>query len=387
MKILHTSDWHIGNRIHGFDRYDQHADMLSQICHIAEEEQPDLFLLCGDVFDTWRPSPDSRRLFNDTILRLRHIAPKMTIIVIAGNHDSGKTLEIDRNLWLELGVNVVGMTRNNPDDFHEYLVETPDCVVAAIPFFSSRTVGAGYMSDIVKATHEKADGRNVIVMAHTTVAGCDIAGHEDTASDGYIGGVEALAPDAFGHGFAYCALGHIHRPQTIRSSGEVIRYCGSPIAVSFDEQYPHCVDIISVENNSVISIRHREIIPLHPLVTLPKDSFIPLDDALAMLDNLDSSIDPFIRLNVEVEDILAPDAFERAGKIVENKKCTLCHINTRRKQRIRKSDGFMAMSIDEFRKENPLDIAERYAADTGREFSAEMREMMTQILQSLNFSE
>lgn len=387
MKILHTSDWHIGNRLHGFDRYDQHSDMLRQICLIAEKEQPDIFLLCGDVYDTWRPSPDSRRLFNDTILHLRNAAPRMTIIVTAGNHDSGKTLEIDRNLWLELGVNVVGTVRNNPDDFSEYLVETPQCVVAAIPFFNPRAVADNYMADIVKSACSRAAGKNIIIMAHATMSGCDITGHEESATEGYIGGVEALDSETLGEGFAYCALGHIHRPQTIRESGGMIRYSGSPLAVSFDEKYPHFVDIVEVAENSVTDILHHEILPLRPLVTLPKHSFIPLDDALELLSGLDDSLDAFIRLNVEVEDLLPPDAYERARQIAENKNCTLCNINSRRKERKRKSEGFMPMSIGEFRKENPLDIADRYAADTGRDFTPEMREMLTDLLQNLNYSE
>ena len=89
MKILHTSDWHLGHTLYNYDRTEEQLSMLQQIEDIVHNEQPDVFLLCGDVYHTSQPSASVQTMFTDALVQIHHACPSMTIVVTAGNHDSG----------------------------------------------------------------------------------------------------------------------------------------------------------------------------------------------------------------------------------------------------------------------------------------------------------
>ena len=89
MKILHTSDWHLGHTLYSFDRTEEHKAMLKQIIDIVSKHQPDVFLLCGDVYHTPQPSAAVQTLLSDALVDIHNAHPEMTIVMTAGNHDSG----------------------------------------------------------------------------------------------------------------------------------------------------------------------------------------------------------------------------------------------------------------------------------------------------------
>jgi exonuclease SbcD len=93
MKILHTSDWHLGHTLYGYDRQEEQQDMLQQILEITRKERPDAFLLSGDVYDIPQPSATSQKMFSEFMAKLHKAVPGMRIIVTAGNHDSGMRTE------------------------------------------------------------------------------------------------------------------------------------------------------------------------------------------------------------------------------------------------------------------------------------------------------
>ena len=99
MKILHTSDWHLGHMLYGHDRTEEQQAMLNQMVEIVKEEQPDVFILAGDVYHTSDPRPAVQALFNKTIANLVRQCPEMTIVVTAGNHDSSTKHEIFKTPW------------------------------------------------------------------------------------------------------------------------------------------------------------------------------------------------------------------------------------------------------------------------------------------------
>ena len=96
MKILHTSDWHLGHTLYNYDRTEEQADMLRQMTEIVEKHKPDVFLLSGDVYHTPQPSAAVQTMFTDAMVRIHDANPGMTIVVTAGNHDSGTRHEIFR---------------------------------------------------------------------------------------------------------------------------------------------------------------------------------------------------------------------------------------------------------------------------------------------------
>ena len=99
MKVLHTSDWHLGHTLYNYDRSEEQQAMLDQIARIVAERQPDLFLLCGDVYHTTQPTAATQQLFINALMRIREAAPAMRILLLAGNHDSATRHEIFRTAW------------------------------------------------------------------------------------------------------------------------------------------------------------------------------------------------------------------------------------------------------------------------------------------------
>jgi len=119
MKILHTSDWHLGHTLYNCDRAEEQAAMLEQMRRIVVDEQPDLFLLSGDVYHTSQPSASVQTMFADALLAIHEACPAMTIVVTAGNHDSGMRHEIFRAPWRRFNVHTIGsLDRENPDSSH-----------------------------------------------------------------------------------------------------------------------------------------------------------------------------------------------------------------------------------------------------------------------------
>ena len=108
MKIIHTSDWHLGHLLYEYDRTEEHRHFLSQLAGIVREEQPDALVVSGDVFHYSNPSAASQRLFTDALLAIHNACPRMQIVVTAGNHDSSSKLEVASNLWKYAGVSVIG---------------------------------------------------------------------------------------------------------------------------------------------------------------------------------------------------------------------------------------------------------------------------------------
>ena len=99
MKILHTSDWHLGHTLYNYDRTEEQQDMLKQMVDIVVEQKPDVFLLCGDVYHTSQPSASVQTMLANALVRIHDAHPQMAIIMTAGNHDSGSKHEIFRIPW------------------------------------------------------------------------------------------------------------------------------------------------------------------------------------------------------------------------------------------------------------------------------------------------
>ena len=229
------------------------------------------------------------------------------------------------------------------------------------------------------------DNLPVVMMAHTTIRGCDFAGHEN-GTEYAVGGIDSYDLDEMGTGYDYLALGHIHHGQFIHSGKHNVRYCGTPIPVSFDENYKHSVSIVEItkhgEKPTVVEI---DIDPHRPLVTLPTEGVATWEDAKELLENYPNDIEAYIRLNVEVDDFLPVEAHAEALMICEDKKCRFCVINSQRLKKNRKEAK--VMSVQEFKTEEPIGIAERYAEDLGIEFDNDLKELFNETLAALKEEE
>ena len=374
MKILHTSDWHLGHSLYNIDCTDEQQHMLSRMADIVREHQPDLFLLCGDVYDTGQPSNAVQTMLSNAMVKIHDACPTMTIVMTAGNHDSGSKHEIFRIPWEALHVYAIGQL--DREDLDSHIVEVPGKVwVVAVPYANERNIPEGFFQQLL----DRVAGRNaanlpVVMCAHTTVQGCDFTGH-DHASETTVGGIDSIAVDQMGKGYDYLALGHIHHGQFIHTGNHNVRYSGTPVAVSFDENYPHSVTLVELSAHNQLPLQKEqikllEIENLHPLVTLPTDGFTSWDETLELLKNYPADIPAYIRLNVEVDDYLPANAKEAAVALTEGKQCSFCHINAKRKVESQ-SEG-RVMTVQEFKAEDPIEIARLYAKETGVNFDDEM---------------
>ena len=393
MKILHTSDWHLGNQLYGYDRFEEQSVMLDTMVEIVREERPDVFLLCGDVFDVPQPSATVNRLFVEAITKIHDAHPEIVVVITAGNHDSASRHEVFRKPWLNLGVYSVGTV--NIDSPENHIVEIPGKGwVIAVPYVNERNLPDGFIQNLINIVSEKnTTALPVVMTGHTTVRGCDFSGHTDIydrRNDGEtytVGGIEGVKVEDMGNGYDYLALGHIHRKQYIHTGRHNVRYSGSPLPVSFDENFEHTVTILEIDRKygpeeRLPDIREIPIINTRPLITLPADGFTDWKTARTLLENLDDGVkNAYIRLNVEVEDFLPHGANEDANAIAASKGCRFCLINTRRKNAVFHEEK--SLTVNEFRREDPLDIAIKYAKEIGEVFNEDMRKMFEEALRSI----
>lgn len=385
MKILHTSDWHLGHTLYNYDRTEEQMAMLLQMVDIVREEKPDVFLLCGDVYHTPQPSASVQTMFTNALVEIHDANPNMTIVVTAGNHDSGTKHDIFRTPWKALKVYTIGsVDANNKEDL---IIEIPgQGYVIAVPYVNERNMPDGFFQDLLDIVAERNKANLPVLMtAHTTVSGCDFAGHEN-ASEYVVGGIDSHSLEDMGTGYDYLALGHIHHAQFVRGGHHRVRYSGTPIPVSFDENYQHSVSIVELNKHGEGPVvKEIEIQTHRPLVTLPKDGVATWKDAKDLLEGFPNDIEAYIRLNVEVDNFLPVEANAEALLLTEGKKCRFCVINTHRLKK--DSREAKVMSVQEFKTEKPIDIAERYAEDIGVEFDDDMKELFRETLALLKDEE
>lgn len=388
--FIHTSDWHLGLSIYGHDCRLRQEAMLERIAAIVAERRPDAVIVSGDIYDSAQPPVWATRLLVSGIAAIRRAGgPAMRIIVTAGNHDSATRHEAMSELWAFAGVDMVGRVHRSNDDSPSALADANTgliihipgkAFVLAVPYAHERNTPRGFypaMLDAVAARN--VDGLPVVMMAHCPVASADEA-------PDYVGGIDRRDLDDMGHGYDYLALGHIHRPETFSRPGSpaVARYCGAPLAVSFDERFRHSVSLVSISGHGDEASVDCEKIPVPdvcPLVNIPPQGFAPWDECMAMLQDFAVARPSFIRVNVLVDDFLHPGARDEAAAALEGKAAVLCMINSRRAV----APGAVApdaaaMSVAEFKETDPFDLAVRYAADTAADFDDSLKELFREIV-------
>jgi exonuclease SbcD len=288
MKLLHTADWHVGRLIRGRSRAEEHRAVLADMARIAAEEEVDLVLVVGDLFDSATPSPESERIVYRALLDLA--ATGATVIVLAGNHDSDRRLQAVEPL-LDLGHVVTRPVFTRPEDGGVVEVRSRDgsetALVACLPFLSQRWVVkaddlvAGGLGDAHAQYAERvrhllgaltarfADGGTVnIVAAHCMVFGATTVGSERAAHSAFEYAVQASAFPATAH---YVALGHLHRPQQVAGPG-LIRYCGSPLMLDFGETADvKSVSVVEAHPTTPSRVRELAVQGAKPLVVAEGD--------------------------------------------------------------------------------------------------------------------
>ena len=378
MKILHTSDWHLGHTLYNYDRTEEQQAMLEQMVSIVEEQKPDVFLLCGDVYHTPQPSAAIQTMLSDGLVKIHEANPQMTIVMTAGNHDSGTKHEIFQTPWKALKVYAIGQLER--EDLDEHIIEVPGKGwIVAVPYANERNIPEGFFQQLLDRVAEKnIETLPIVMTAHTTMKGCDFTGH-DHATEYTVGGIDSLELDEMGEGYDYLALGHIHHEQFVHSGKHNVRYSGTPLPVSFDEIFTHSISIVEVDKHGEMpAVKEIEIQNPHPLVTLLTDGLATWEEAKGLLSKFPDDIPAYIRLNVEIEDFLPVEANAEAASLTEGKQCRFCCINAKRKAA--SQNDVKVLTVQEFQEEKPIEIAKRYAEYEGISFDEEMQTMFNEVM-------
>ncbi len=246
MRILHTADWHIGQRLYERQRHDEHEQFLTWLLQIIKENNIDLLLVSGDIFDTSLPSAKATNLYYQFLYNLYKNTQTYTVI-IAGNHDSARHLEAPKE-FLKMGrIHVVGQATTPEECVVQIPPDDPKIAIAAVPYLSENELPhVSFESDIDKTERYRQRLKDLyakcvsqmpiqlpkILMGHLFVH----SGQEmNSERNIQIGGASAIQASDFPNDVDYIALGHLHRPQSINETDFPIRYSGSPIPLRFNE--------------------------------------------------------------------------------------------------------------------------------------------------------
>jgi len=270
MKILHTSDWHLGKSLEQMNRQisriNEQREFIEHLCEIAEEEEIDLILISGDIYDTYNPPCDAEEVFYDALNRLNKDG-KRAVVVIAGNHDNPDRLCAANPLAYKRGIILLGYPASNPGvhkidtgniklvnsgpSFMELRLENSkeNVVILTLPYPSEarleevlsseadeKSLKTAY-TDKIKIVFDglknnfRKDTIN-LVTSHLYMRGGKESESERTIQ---VGGAYTVDPEVLPSNVQYAALGHLHRPQAVKDAKCPAYYSGSPLAYSFSE--------------------------------------------------------------------------------------------------------------------------------------------------------
>jgi exonuclease SbcD len=410
MRLLHTSDWHLGQTLHTFERGYEHQCFLDWLLDTLVHERVDALLIAGDIFDNSNPSAASQRQLYRFLQQARVRAPQLDIVVIAGNHDSPGRLEAPGPLLEAHGTVVIGNVARKDDgeiDLDRLLVPlhgndgTVQAWVLAIPFLRPGDVprvaqpGDGsapidpYLHGITQlyrqahalAQAQRQPGQAIVAMGHCHM----IDGTASLESERriVIGGTEALPAAMFDDAIAYAALGHLHLAQRVGKQDH-LRYSGSPLPLSFAEVgYTHQVVLVDLADGRATAITPLPVPRAVPLLRIPATP-APLKDVLAALVALDLPdlpvhARPFLEVRVLLD---APEPSLRAQveAALEGKPVRLAKIEPTRKAS-KQQEADAVLTLDQLAHMQPDDIFRRlykqkYDADAPHEQLSAFAELM-----------
>jgi exonuclease SbcD len=349
MRLFHTSDWHLGQNLHGQERDFEHACFLDWLLGQLARRQPDVLLIAGDIFDTVNPPVKAQERLYDFIVSAHEQQPGLTIVMIAGNHDSGSRIELPAPLMRRLRTHALGRVLWLDDgqlDAERLLIPLPDASgeiagwCLALPFLRPSEVTGAHLGDdylrgigqvhewlIAAALKQRKPGQALIAISHAHMAGGSVS--EDSERSLIIGNAEALPASLFGADLSYVALGHLHKPQRVNGE-ERIRYSGSPIPLSFSEiGYQHQILEIELDGDVLRSVESR-LIPR--AVHLQRLGPAPLAEILGQLAELpdvdlldDPQRQPWLEVRVRLDEP-QPDLRQQIEVALQGKAVRLVRI-------------------------------------------------------------
>jgi len=339
VKILHTSDWHLGHELAGHSREAEHDAFLAWLLDVTEEHSCDVLLVTGDLYDMANPPVSAQQRLYTFIANARNRLPHLQIIMIGGNHDSALRIDLPGALVDERVYLVGGLPKKNRQpDFERICIplENSDGQVAAwlgaVPFCRPGDLGKESLEELYAETTRqllaRANGLPIVLTGHLHVAGGDVSDLSERRI--VIGGEEAHAASLFSTDVTYGALGHLHRPQRI-TGPSLIRYAGSPFPLSVTERnYRHSVTLVTLTAGEPVA--EELLIPRTvPFLRVPNGGPRSLDDVVKELEalpveTLPRDQQPFLEVSVLME-TAEPHLQARILNALEGKSVRLTRIN------------------------------------------------------------
>jgi DNA repair protein SbcD/Mre11 len=381
IRILHTSDWHLGQHFMGKTRQAEHQAFCAWLIEQVREQAVDAVLIAGDIFDTGAPPSYAREQYNRFIVELR--ATGCELVVLGGNHDSVAMLGESKTLLAQLGTRVIpGVC----EPIEEQLLVlhrrdgSPGAILCGIPFIRPRDVllsQAGQSAQDKQQSLQQAIQQHyqdlyalaetkcaelggdlpIIATGHLTTVG---ASASDSVREIYVGSLEAFPTSAFPPA-AYIALGHIHRPQKVGGL-EHIRYCGSPIALSFDEaKQQKEVLLVALDTSGLRQITALPVPRFQPLLSL-RGSLKELETAIQEAAKQGSAEQPvWLEVLVGTDDYLS-DLQLRIAALCEGLPVEVLRIRRERGNASASLQGKAKETLDELSVEDVF--AQRLSSET-----------------------
>lgn len=353
LRIVHTSDWHLGHTLKGQSREYEHRAFFDWLLEQLESLEADALLVAGDIFHTSNPSAAARRMFFDFIVELQRRVPGLTPVVIGGNHDSAAHLDAPNAVFDALGVKVVGGMPWTNEGYDAERALAPigrdgEVIgwVAAVPFLrrsdlapaAMRAEGhAGAVAEAYEAVLELArDQRTadqpLIAMGHGTLTGSAIS--VDSERTIIRGGEEALGVEVFGEDISYVSLGHLHLAQVV-GEHQHVRYSGSPIPLAMSEEtYEHQVLVADFEGAELTEVRTLAVPRAVELCRFQHGGPLSIDDTLEALRGLRFAVRPleerpFLEVSVML-DRVEPNLAVEINRALEGAAVRLVSIKSHR---------------------------------------------------------
>lgn len=417
IKIITTSDWHLGNLFHGNDRLPEHKHFMKWLLKQIETQRPDALLVAGDVFDNGNPSAAAQTVYYEFLADATQTCPQMQIVITAGNHDSASRLEAPRPMLtrhkVEIRGNVHRKWQPEPSgeggkwqmDFDDLLIPVDNgkgekIVVLAVPYLRSDVVqNANYsqgVNDILRALTTRArelyPGLKLVMMAHMYAKGANIA-DTDASEKIVIGGQEEVNMEGWTDHPDYMTCGHIHKRQHIWNT-DWARYTGSILPMSFAEKdYTHGVDLVTFEDGKRAKVEQLVYEPQHQLVVLPDDNteLTPkqlkkrINDCLIERNSTFEATFDYVVLKVKLDKVNNDDIKELED-VVKAKNAILCKIQkTIPTIDVSTITGTQQLkSIDDILDRDPMDtLKEAFLIEHGTEMNEQQLAMLTELLNGI----
>jgi exonuclease SbcD len=399
MRVIHTSDWHLGQELHGFDRGVEQDTFLDWLAGQLITLDADALIVTGDVYDTVNPAVQAQQRLYQFLRRALAETPSLQIVLIGGNHDSAARLELPKHLLDANRIHLIGgMPRHDGRTMSaRTLIElrdktgTPCAVCAAVPYLRPGdlpTAGAAesplkaLYREVIEAANAVRKGLPLIVTGHLHISGGTVS--ELSERRIIIGGEEAVASDIFPSSVAYVALGHLHKPQSI-SGQTVIRYAGSPFPMSVAEKvYQHSIVVIDFDKTGGMKtdlVQTPRPIAFYRVPTMGAAPLDIVEDELRRLDLDDPGehCRPFLEVAVQL-DGAEPELRQRIEAALEGKPIRLTRI-------VRQTEGQGGALADALEGDTALDeleparvFAHRHAEEYGVEPPGDLKRAFNEVL-------